>query len=354
MSLGDMARVDSLYLNVATEEDIETGGLFFHSFSHQTTTAMVIAAGLGMIIGGTMFALPSERNLERMSLRCMSSTSVVLSLVLLALTSLLYIFSANGETMCIQECGSVCGTEFPFTNQTNDFNTCQTLVNKGNCTCGFSILKGAAPDVQSITLNVLKSDSLNAMVTLTFEGFTTQNISFDANSTAISDALSSLVLGKNSSVGSEYGPVVVSVTRKVASSRQKRRRWDVTFSNAWFDAENILVGGLGKGSFVNTEVVQVGRENTVFTTVKDLFSDLVVDIVAAFGFACSAACFLTGCVGAFLSCRNKLCSALKYNMIQFGGVEHWTAEQRKRIAVLHERLRVSFGAAEVEEEESKN
>ena len=342
LSLSGMIRVDSMYLTVATEEDLAIGGIFFHSFSHQTTTALVVAAGLGMVIGGSVFASPSDRNLERMSLRCMSSTSVVLSLVLLALTTLLYVFTANGETMCLQECGSVCSSEFPSANETDDFNTCQTLVNKGNCTCGFSVLKGAAPDVQSITMQT--SDNLNAMVTLTFEGYTTRNISFNANGADIEHALSSVILGKNNSVGSEYGPVVVSVTKETAAKRQ-RRKWEITFTNALFDAEKIFVGGLDEESTVNTEVVQVGRENTVFEVVEDLFSSSAIDAIAAFGFACSAACFLTGCVGAFLSCRNQLCSMLKQH-VQFGGVEHWTAEQKQRIAALHERLRVSFNAAD--------
>jgi len=336
LSLSRMTRIDSLYLNVATEEDIAAGGIFFHSFSHQTTTAMVIAAGLSMIIGGSVFASPSDRNLERMSLRCMSSTSVVLSLVLLALTTFLYIFTADGETMCHQKCSSVCESTFPSVNQTDDFNTCQTLVSKGNCTCGFSVLHGAAPDVQSI---IMTSDNLDTMVTLTFEGYTTFNISFDANGTDIEHALSRVILGKNNSVGSEYGPVVVNVTR--AASERRRRQWDITFSNAFFDAEKILVGGLDKNSVVSTEVLQQGREHTKFEAVEDLFSGIAVDVVAAFGFACSAACFLTGCVGAFLSCRNKMCSTLKHH-VQFGGVEHWTAEQRQRITALHERLRMSF------------
>jgi hypothetical protein len=172
-------------------------GLFAHAFAQRSSYILAATGALGTMLGVGLLLSPSKRHQERMALRCLSSTALLLSMAVLVLVSMVWVMTGNGETACTQECGSICSTAFSNVSHdaSNDFDTCETLVRQGNCSCGFHILMGQAPEIQFIAIT--NTASLDDDVTLTFMGYTTSNISMGATNTTVAQALAVVTLGQN-------------------------------------------------------------------------------------------------------------------------------------------------------------
>jgi hypothetical protein len=231
---------------------------------------------------------------------------VLWKVAVLVLVSMVWVMTGNGETACTQECGSICSTAFSNVSHdaSNDFDTCETLVRQGNCSCGFHILTGQAPEIQFIAIT--NTASLDDDVTLTFMGYTTSNISMGATNTTVAQALAVVTLGQNSTLGSEYGPVLVNANQDGTGVS-----WAITFQHCFFDADTMLVGTHDANSVVSTRMVQAGRERTSFGSIDNVFTSGIVDVVAVCGAIFSVGFLFTGLIGSFVSCRNQACKDRK-------------------------------------------
>ena len=331
VSMPTMISIDQLF------HSMDMGhGLFAHAFAQRSSYILAATGALGTMLGVGLLLSPSKRHQERMVLRCLSSTALLLSMAVLVLVSMVWVMTGNGETACTQECGSICSTAFSNVSHdaSNDFDTCETLVRQGNCSCGFHILTGQAPEIQFIAIT--NTASLDDDVTLTFMGYTTSNISMGATNTTVAQALAVVTLGQNSTIGSEYGPVLVNANQDGTGVS-----WAITFQHCFFDADTMLVGTHDANSVVSTRMVQAGRERTSFGSVNNVFTSGIVDVVAVCGACFSVGFLFTGLIGSFVSCRNQACNAIR-SKVHLGSVETWTEEQKGRVAEIHKRLRVSF------------
>jgi hypothetical protein len=288
--------VDHLYNQVVTST-----GFFSGSFSTTLSVLFSITAFFGCIIGIVIWisvTANKKKQEERFTLRCFSFLSLLTSIILLISTVLLYFMTGDGETACFTRCGSVCDDAFPINSTTsNDYVACQKLVANGNCTCGFSIRYGSAPEIQLISISHPENQILKGNLSLTCNGFTSSAVSVNADGKGISEALSIVPIGNNITLGSVYGPIVVETV-----IFRNRIEWNITLSNALFDMIPISVDSselVDPNMEVSVAVatVQDGRLGTTFRDVNDTFDSVVVDIVAAFGFATSAICCLTGLLG---------------------------------------------------------
>jgi hypothetical protein len=397
--------VDKLYASLvnstATPSAVSNSGLhnledsiFTRDFTERANIVFVVLSSLGAIVG--LFVLAQTRAgychakgiaetatevvsdrirhpslehqmpiLRTRSFGLISCLSSSVGLAVLMLSGMQYVAIGNGNTMCLQACGSVCADAFPNNTRggtaDDDFLACQSIANQ-NCSCGLNIMKGKTPEQQMLEIKGLIPQMMSPLrihgnMTLTFQGYTSRGISVDATPTAIAGAISEIGIGQRMvngsavkiSIGEVFGPVV---TRPLVDTK-RRKGWNIVFQGCFEDlgaavvdtsgvqltnADGSITGGGTIVAVVN--VLDVGRPGTVFLPIENEFSDYFY-AVAVVGLVCALALGLTGMLAGVLGCsENRMCLVLR-GWLGLGKVKSSSAVNPK-LEKIHQRLRSVF------------
>ena len=365
------SKVDKLYISLVNSTATSTNsalknmedGLFTQYFAERASVLLMVFASIGVCAGVFLSrrthsgyhraigaarmpenAVDSEEIQQSSSLHqasfvksrffsFISFLTIMTSLAIMVLSGLEYISIGNGNTMCLQECGSVCNDAFPnITANGDDFSACQKLANT-NCSCGFDILKGKATEQQILEIKGILPQtrtmpnselSLHGNFTLTFQGYSTRGIPVDVTPNTMASIISEISLGRNASFKSLYGPIMV---RSLVNT-DLTRRWLIDFQGCYEDlgAAVMDTDGVNLNSLVRTTasaggmimsrvtVLEVGRSGTTFQPIPNTFSDSVIfSWLPAIGLVCALALAVTGVLlGVLGGCRgNHTCLLLR-------------------------------------------
>lgn len=390
--------VDILYTSLLNTTSFNSTGfkhledtLFSNFFAESANTLFIVTASFGVLIGifmssqtllayrhAKLYAVTdASRGGEGINLNghgkarpvlrsrgfgLFSVLTGLLSSAILTLSCLQYLQIGNGETMCLQACGSICADSFPNSSAggkaDDDFLACQAFANQ-NCSCGLEVLKGRSYEQQTIEIfasipEARSSLFLEGNFTVTFDGYTSTDISIDTTPETLAKVISTINYsksGKNAStLGSVYGPVAASFS----VNKPRRKKWKLMFKGCFESLGKPVIalnevqltnrdGSITGGGVISStvDVLQRGRSGTEFYHVHNSFDGIFSD-VAVIGVVCSSAVALTSLLAGVLGCSYRCCRELRVWM-GLGKIQK--PHKHHRFGIIQQRLLKVFEEA---------